>query len=132
MNTKGEVVINCQFKNAYSFSEGLAAVRGKEENARWAFIDKKGKVRLSELAPETYFDPISDFNDGLALVKIIQPNSSGRMYIKKNGKPAYSTKGMRAKGMEFKGLGNYSAGLVGITIEEDGHLGKVGFVNKDG
>ncbi len=127
MNTKGKTVISCQFRNAEDFSNGLAAVRGKEKGARWSFIDRKGKVCLSELAPETYFQPRGMFDGGLAPVRIIQPNSSGLMYIKKNGRPAFSTRGMK-----LKYLSNYSAGLAAVTVGIDDHLGKVGFVDKDG
>jgi len=44
----GTFAIKPQFDEAYSFSEGLAAVRfGSEETGKWGFIDKDGKLVIN-------------------------------------------------------------------------------------
>ncbi len=55
-------VIPCQYDNARSFSEGLAAV---EKDGRWGFIDKEG----NEVIPFIY-DYALSFNEGLAPVML--------------------------------------------------------------
>lgn len=61
INKKGEWVIPPQFKNARSFSEGLAAVQLSRK--RFAFIGSDAKAAL-----EFEADAAGDFHEGLALV----------------------------------------------------------------
>ena len=62
----GTVVINPQFDEAGSFSEGLAVVRiGDYEMGKYGFIDKTGSVVIN---PQ--FDEAGSFSDGLAAVRI--------------------------------------------------------------
>ncbi len=69
MNQKGEAVIKAGYKNAYPFSEGLAAVlvesHGGElgERSRWGYIDKKGIMVI-----KPYFVKVSAFKNGRAVV----------------------------------------------------------------
>ena len=46
INKKGKVIIPVIFEEAKPFSEGLAAVLGRDSNnrLRWGFIDKTGKL----------------------------------------------------------------------------------------
>jgi hypothetical protein len=64
IDTKGEVVIDCQFDNAEDFSEGLAAVRvGDWETGKWGYIDKTGKMVI-----EPKYKSADPFHEGLANV----------------------------------------------------------------
>jgi len=56
------IVIEPQFNDAGSFSEGLAAVK---INGEWGFIDKTGKLII-----EPQFDRAGSFFEGLAAVNI--------------------------------------------------------------
>lgn len=58
VDKSGKVVINPQFDEARSFSEGLAAVC---QNKKWGFIDKSGKIIINPQFEET-----SDFHMGKA------------------------------------------------------------------
>ena len=60
MDTAGRVVIQMQFKDARSFSEGLAAV---EVDGKWGYIDKSGKVAISRTLKAGW-----PFSEGLALI----------------------------------------------------------------
>ncbi len=65
----GQIVINPQFKFAWSFSEGLAAVEIGDKQAilggKWGYIDKTGKYVIN---PQ--FDEAWEFMYGHAMVKI--------------------------------------------------------------
>lgn len=54
----GKVVINSQFDEALSFSEGFAAIKQKD---KWGFIDKTGKIVIN---PQ--FDEVFSFTNGKA------------------------------------------------------------------
>ncbi len=83
VNKYAEWVIPPKYKKAFSFSEGLARV--SEDGEHWGFIDKQGKVVI----PFQYrWDEISDFSDGLALVKTWKVSDKKYVYkfIDKTGK----------------------------------------------
>ncbi len=73
VNTNGEVVIDFQFDDAYSFSNGLASIK---KDGKYGFIDTKGNIVIN---PE--FDDAKYFSDELACVK--KGDKYG--YIDKNG-----------------------------------------------
>jgi len=62
VNKKGGIVISPCFERAYSFSEGLAAVK---LDGKWGFIDKNGKFIISPR-----FEHANSFSEGLASVTI--------------------------------------------------------------
>jgi len=62
VNTKGEIVINPQFGEAYNFSDGLALVSNSE--GRWGYIDQKGNF----LGPAPSYSSASYFSEGKAWV----------------------------------------------------------------
>lgn len=65
VDTKGNVVIEPQYEDARSFSNGFAAVKS---NGKWGFIDTKGKMCIDPV-----FDEAKDMN------------SKGNVFIKQNG-----------------------------------------------
>jgi hypothetical protein len=65
VNQEGVVLINQQFQDVKLFREGKCAVRN--ENGKWGFIDKEGKLIINYQFDET--DDIG-FSDGLATVKL--------------------------------------------------------------
>ena len=74
IDTAGKFVINPQFDEAASFSEGLAQVR---DSGRWGYVDKSGKLVIN---PQ--FDEAMSFANGLARVKM----GSRTGYINGTGK----------------------------------------------
>src|SRR5712692_7147714 len=72
-NKKG-IVNELWFADADNFSEDLAGVRiGDEENGKWGYIDKTGKMIIS---PQ--FDQAWGFQEGLAAVKIHSEDGNGK------------------------------------------------------
>ena len=64
INPTGKLVIEAEFREARSFSEGLALVRDK--TARYGYINRKGAWAI---AP-SFFEEANDFREGRALVKL--------------------------------------------------------------
>ncbi|MFA4903518.1 MAG: WG repeat-containing protein [Desulfobaccales bacterium] len=80
IDKSGKLVISGgEFSAARAFSEGLAAVRGK--NDKYGFIDKTGKFVI----PPRY-DRVSDFSEGLAAVQSFDVSWPGDLsYIDHTG-----------------------------------------------
>ena len=79
-NEKGECVIECQYDQAYEFSEGLAAVA---RGMYYGYINKKG-----DWAIPPHFVTAGPFSNGLAGVSSlpIENEGAGIGYIDKQGK----------------------------------------------
>ncbi len=106
----GKVIIPCQWKFAWDFSEGLAEVA--DEQGKYGFIDKTGKVVI----PCQWKDARS-FSEGLARVK----DEDGKWgFIDKTGKVVIPC--------QWKWAGDFSEGL---AVVEDEHW-KRGFIDKTG
>lgn len=78
MNEEGEYAISPQFKEAYNFNNGIAAVR-KEIDGKdaWGYIDKSGNVVI-----DYQYEAAGNFSsDGIAVVK----NGGKWGYIKTDG-----------------------------------------------
>lgn len=56
INTKGELVIPCQYMCAGDFSEGLACVFKDENNMNISFVDYKGNVYQTKYSSDFYYD----------------------------------------------------------------------------
>jgi len=66
IDNHGIMAIDLQWESAFSFSQGLAAVRlGDILTGKWGYIDKAGKYVIN---PQ--FDDVSYFSEGLAAVRI--------------------------------------------------------------
>jgi len=76
LSQKGKIVINPQFGQAHTFSDGLALV--KVSGGKWGYIDKNGKYII---APT--YDYAQDFSEGVAWVQLEKQTP---MLIDKNGK----------------------------------------------
>ena len=123
MNTAGEIVIPCQYEYAEAFSNGLAFV--KSENERWSVIDKKGRIRISELAGGLKFKPIGvGFKSFLAPVKMTRGKSNYLGYIDRKGKFAFKT-----KGMQLRRLSSFRQGLAHVAVQSED---KIGFIDRKG
>ena len=78
-NTKGEKIIEKEYKDAKPFSEGLAPVKDGEY---WGYIDKTGKMVI----PAT-FESADEFSEGLACVQ-----KDGKYgYVDKKGNNSFCT-----------------------------------------
>jgi hypothetical protein len=93
VDDEGATIINPQFSNCGSFSEGLCAVRNSE--GKWGYVDKKGTLKISH-----QFQSAAEFVNGMAVVE------SGDKYgaIDKDGKFAINPqfKNMVSDGKIFR------------------------------
>lgn len=79
INTKGELVIPCQYQYAGSFKEGLACVVKDEEDNNISFIDAKGEILHTKYpfnpwyymggSGQTYIGPAISFTNGVCEIK---------------------------------------------------------------
>jgi len=73
----GKLIIPAQYQDAWTFSDGLAAV---EKDGNWGFIDRFGKVVI-----KPQFDRADSFAEGLAAVRVDKKwgyiDKSGNMVI---------------------------------------------------
>ncbi len=102
MDTTGRVLITTQFKDAQSFSEGLAAV---EVDGKWGYIDRNGQMMI-----QPQFLRARPFANGRALVEV-SPDSW--RYIDRNGKVAID---IVIKWSIY--AGDFSEGLATIYVED--------------
>jgi hypothetical protein len=113
INKTGKYVVKSQFVEAWSFTEGLAAVKIGGENGKWGFIDKTGQIVIS---PQ--FDWAGVFSEELATIII----DYKRGYINKIGQIVIIP--------QFDEVSGFSEGLSGVKIV--GKDGKWGYINKTG
>lgn len=123
INESGEIVVPCEYADAWNFSDDVAivyTVLGEEdpEESEWSVIDNKGKVLFSkkgtEMWPESY-----SYYEGLLPVH----TSSGRLaLIDKTGKTVTRLK-----------ASNISSGIYnGMFVYYDEDEEKSGLMNVDG
>lgn len=60
INTKGELVIPCQYMCAGDFSEGLACVFKDENNMNVSFVDYKGNIYQTKYSSDFYYDALRE------------------------------------------------------------------------
>ena len=97
----GKVVIPCQWKKAYQFSEGLARV--KDENGNCGYIDKTGKVVIPCQWKKAY-----QFSEGLAHV---EDDNKKWGYIDKTGKVVIP--------YQWEEASSFSNGLAGVIDDNE-------------
>ena len=111
IDKQGNAVTDFTFRDADSFSEGLAAV--KTADGRYGYIDRTGKMVI-----EPRFDSAGGFSEGLAAVAI-----NGRCgYIDRTGKTVIE--------MRFGSAEEFSEGLA--AVRESGSDGSYGYIDKTG
>ncbi|MDE6300976.1 MAG: WG repeat-containing protein [Muribaculaceae bacterium] len=97
-DNSGQQVIPPKYEDAWSFSDGLAAVM---LNGKWGYIDKKG-----ELVIPTKYDSPGRFHEGLAIVKI-------------NGKRGYiDNKGVFVIPPKYDEIESFQEGLAAVKIND--------------
>ena len=147
VNPQGEIVINPQFHDAYTFHDGLAMVAN--DKGLFGYVDKKGKVTI----PYAYKEA-SDFSEGLAfVVSEGQPpvciNTSGKKmftcdnsidhifnfsedlarFLSTDGKYGYiNRKGEIVIHAQFEFADDFQEGMAVVKNSE----GKCGYINKKG
>lgn len=111
IDTKGKVVIACQFELAGDFSEGLSAIQQKEKDKYlYGYINKEGKTVI-----HPQFENAWKFSDGKALVKVKDKYG----FIDKDGKIDITP--------QFDDAGFFEQGL---ALAKQGELW--GYINKEG
>jgi hypothetical protein len=102
INTKGEIVIPCEYSDAESFSQGLAAVELTEgDHPVWGYIDIEGK---SVIQPVFY--KASPFSEDIAFVNRKEKRKDDDwVAIDKSGNVLFSfPNGVEPKGVYHDGL----------------------------
>jgi len=115
MDTAGRVVIQMEFKDARSFSGGLAAV---EVDGKWGYIDRNGQIVI-----QPQFHKARAFKNGRALVEA-SPDSW--RYIDRTGKVAVDT--------AFKWsiyARDFTEGLAAVYIEDRDRFECLSSVSQD-
>lgn len=103
----GKIVVEPQFDEAWSHTEGLA---GAKIRGRWGYIDKRGKIVV-----EPQFNNIFGFSEGLAAIE-----TGGKWgYIDKTGKIVINP--------QFDKAYSHSEGLARVKIGD-----KLGYIDKTG
>ncbi|MGC4099860.1 WG repeat-containing protein [Ferruginibacter sp.] len=145
----GKMVINPQFRHAYTFSDGLAMVENTE--GKYGFIDKKGTLVILPM----YVDALS-FSEGLAAVvredqqlefidvngkTVITPDASietarsfheGLAMVEVNGKKSFIDRsGKIVFGCPFEYVYSFQNGLAKIEMKIKDSI-KYGFIDKTG
>lgn len=108
-NNQGDVVIPCEWVDAWPFFEGLARV--KDINGQYGFVDKFGKTVIP-----CEWKLAHDFDHDVA---IVQFNDESLGIINKNGNVVSNG---------WKDMTRYGAGLFGVKDSND----KWGFMDRNG
>jgi len=122
ISSKSPLVIQPQFDEAGSFSEGLALVK---IGLSYGYVDKTGNLVI-----KPQFDEVENFSGGLALVKIhnTQKTKGKYGYIDKTGKWVIQP---NFGGRQY-GAGSFLEGLAPLEIVWDGFKIAYGYIDKTG
>ncbi|MBS1617377.1 MAG: WG repeat-containing protein [Bacteroidetes bacterium] len=101
INSRGEIVIKCQFDGAENFSEGLAAVA---VDTLWGFIDSTGRFAI---APQ--YDSRGTFSGGLCNTVWQKDGRTVSGFIKKDGSVAFVSR--------YEDISPFSHGVATVTIK---------------
>lgn len=113
IDENGDFLLSKDRKKCHNFHEGYAVVSDSKDPTRWNFIDLNGK----EISDESFFDVVSDFHDGVAVVK----NEENKYtYIGTDGK-------MLFPGKWFDLCLNFENGIAKIYVDS-----KINFIDKKG
>lgn len=143
INTKGELVIPCQYQYAGQFKEGLACVVKDEENNNISFIDATGKMLHTKFPfnsyyylgtmGQTYIGPAISFTNGVCEIKYTLGDNIGEepqtVYIDKQIKEVAQPAEESTQSEENLGYEIFSVSDKDIYGEE---TNLVGVKDKDG
>lgn len=107
----GNVVIDCQFRSAGKFKEGVAPVSSASTGFRWGYIDKTGQYVI-----EAKYFTAREFSEGLAPVTIALGESG---FIDHNGNFVISP--------QYTWTFSFSEGFARVKVGE-----KYGFIDRSG
>jgi hypothetical protein len=117
MNSRKEIVIDCQYEAAEDFIGGLASVTkkvrekgGHNERELVGFIDSKGAI-----VADFQYDKAYSFSEGMAIV--VKDDQYG--FIDSTGREVIPT--------QFEDAASFSEGLAAVKVN-----GKNGFINNQG
>lgn len=118
INKEGKLAIPFLYESAYSFSEGLVAVK---KNGYWGFLNKDGKEIIPIIydkieAQYTGKDIVYGFHDGFAKVKL----NNTDVYINKDGRNIMSS--------NYKRIDGIGEGLAKVINNDDLY----GFIDNTG
>lgn len=123
INTDGKLVIEAKFKDAGSFSQGLAPF--EDSNGKWGYIDHHGKIAI-----QPTFDWAISFSEGRALVQV------GKLwgYIDASGRIVIPTKFEEAESFSegFAAVGYYDKDIEWMAAEPRKGRWVRRFIDKDG
>lgn len=130
IDNTGKITLSAPVFSLQPFSEGLAA-SSFNNKGRYGFIDRSGKIVIPEI-----YDHTSDFNDGLALVKLKKET----FFINKKGKKVfgnpYNPEDARyfSDGMSVIRKGGNTKPLIflGAYIQDYWDGGLLGYMNTTG
>jgi hypothetical protein len=121
INTRGDVVIQPQFENAWIFREGLAPV---QLDFLYGFVNAQG-----ELIVQPKYSTVQQFHEGLAAVTVDgQGDLGGKLgFINREGKEVIPPH--FAHPWELRA--QFSGGLAPAAVEQEGEM-VYGYINKSG
>jgi hypothetical protein len=106
IDKRGKFVVNPQYNDIASYSEGLASVLvGDSPSGKWGYIDGTGKMVIN---PQ--FDHATSFQSGLAIVRIGDDKNGKDGYIDKTGKYVINPQFDDARGFTKDGLARIRIG----------------------
>lgn len=163
INSKGEIVIPFEYENFLEFHDGLARINDYDNNNESRFIDKEGKIVLRtresirdfheglaiiernglygyvnkkmELVLPCQYEEATDFNEGLAAVRLSNSNDWG--YIDKEGNQVLPSIYGDCEEDEYGYAipsGMFSEGLAHVCIQRkwDDYRKNQGFIDRNG
>jgi DNA-binding transcriptional regulator/RsmH inhibitor MraZ len=127
IDKSGHLVISGEeFKVMRQFSEGLAAVMGKDD--KWGFIDKTGKFVIS---PQ--FQRVGDFFEGLAAIELAPGDLA---YIKKSGEIVIKSMSTLPNRPRWADLDlhyyRFCGGVARVGLGDEKNEDAEGYINKEG
>ena len=115
--TTGKIVINPQFDDGNSFSEGLAPIRiGNLVTGKWGYINKEGKMVIN---PQ--FNDANSFSEGLARIRFGDYQTGAYGFINKEEKMVINP--------QFDNAKDFSEGLALVSFGGK-DLGKYGYISR--
>jgi len=117
INTKGDIIIAPQFKQAAVFNDGIALVQSMGKDPKWGYIDKKGSYVIN---PQYKY--ATSFSEGLAWATV---DHSAPTAINESGQVQFVLS--NANDVRI-----YKNGMAAFCVVGDNWKEQWGFVDRDG